>query len=298
MAIEISYIIATYNRLAFLKITLGKLLDERQPDEEIIVVDGNSTDGSKEYLQKLFELGKIHQYISELDRNQAHAWNKGMLMCRGIIIKKIIDDDVFCYKAIRECKRYMLKNPDVDVMISNDLSSSLNNYKDVQKLSRQSQFEAWSRGITPSFTFGDVHLLIRKSALANIGLYNTSFVMMDWEYSLRISYLKANIVYYTGYNALSVSHPQTVTSLKNNKLITEQGRRGNLFYEYPGDHADISLWSKIKIGLGKLIYLKNRTTTYANKQPGESLTEIYNYYYNHISELNNAGNFTIISAKQ
>jgi len=166
MTFDLSFIIATCNRLSFLKITLQKLIDELQPDEEIVVVDGNSTDGSKEYLQQLFNEGKIHQFISEPDKNQAHAWNKAMLMAKGAIIKKIIDDDVFCYKAIRECKSYMLLNPGVDVMISNDLESNLYNYKSIQKLSRLSQFKKWNKGITPSFTFGDVHMLVRKSTLA------------------------------------------------------------------------------------------------------------------------------------
>src|SRR5438105_5011530 len=125
---DLSYIIATRNRLPLLKITLQKLMDGLQPGEEIVVVDGDSTDGSKEYLQSLFAEGKIHQYISEPDKNQAHAWNKAMLAASGTIIKKIIDDDVFGYDAIRHCKNYMLQNPAVDVVISNDLGSTLNDH--------------------------------------------------------------------------------------------------------------------------------------------------------------------------
>jgi len=284
--IDLSFLIATYNRLPFLKITLEKLMQELQSDEEIVVVDGNSTDGSKEYLQTLFEKGEIHQYISEPDKNQAHAWNKAMLMAKGTIIKKIIDDDVFCYKTIRECKNFMLENPAVDVVISNDLSSSLYDYKNIQKLSRQPQFEKWNEGLTPSFTFGDVHMLIRKSALAYIGLYNTSYVMMDWEYSLRISYLKANITYYTGYNALSVAHNQTISSLKNVKLINEQGSRGEVFYEYEGDYAMITLWSKIKISIGKLLYSTKPVDSKTIRQSADDINMIYNHYYNYITELN------------
>src|ERR1700733_655283 len=123
MKFNLSYIFATRNHLAFLKITLEILLQELQSDEEIVVVNGNSTDGTKEYLQQLFEAGKIHQFISEPDRNQAHAWNKAILLAKGVIIKKIIDDDVFSYKAIRECKNYMLLNSAIDVMLSNDLES-------------------------------------------------------------------------------------------------------------------------------------------------------------------------------
>jgi glycosyltransferase involved in cell wall biosynthesis len=290
----ISYIIATRNRLPFLKITLEKLISEIQPDEEIVVVDGNSTDGSKQYLQTLFDNGKIHQFVSEPDKNQAHAWNKAMLMANGAIIKKIIDDDVFCYKAIRKCKNYMLQNPKVDVVISNDLVSSIHNYKEIGKSSRLSQFEKWKRGMAPSFTFGDVHLLIRRSSLAYIGLYNTAFVMLDWEYSLRISYLKSNIVYYTGYNALSVAHPQTVSSLKNDKLTEEQGKRGCVFYEYEGDRAEITAWSKIKISAGKML---KPLKTDGENQPGSPVVDInsaYNFYYDYIRELNDSSEFEFL----
>jgi len=285
---DLTYIIATYNRLPFLKITLQKLIDEVQPDEEIVVVDGNSTDGSKEYLQTLFEAGKIHQFVSEPDKNQAHAWNKVMLMANGTIIKKVIDDDVFCYPAIRECKNYMLQNPGVDVMISNDLRSSLHDHKNIQKLSRLAQFEKWNKGITPSFTFSDVNMLIRRSSLACIGLYNTAYVMMDWEYSLRISYLKANIAYYSGYNALSVAHLQTVSSLKNTKITEEQGKRGCVFYEYEGDRAEISVWSEIKIYLGKLRHKIKKVGVEPKEEPIEDIQAVYNYYYDYLSELNNS----------
>lgn len=294
MNYSLSYVVVTYNRLAFLKITLAKLIRELQPDEEIAVVDGNSDDGSKEYLQELFEAGKIHQFISEPDKNQAHAWNKAMLLANGTIIKKIIDDDVFCYRAIRKCKDFMLANPEVDVVISNELQSSLNHHKQIQQGGRLEQFEKWKEGANPSFTFGDVHMLIRRSSLAYIGLYNTGYVMMDWEYSLRISHLQANIIYYTGYNALSVAHPESVSSLKNSKLITLQGKRGAVFYGYKGDKGEISLWSKVKIQAGKRLKLKRKTHLIADMVPGENMDSIYDYLYNYIDEINNSHQFTFI----
>jgi len=289
---SISYIIATRNRLAFLTITLGALIKEIQAGEEIVVVDGDSTDGSREYLQQLFEQGKIHQFVSEPDRNQAHAWNKAMLMAKGTVIKKIIDDDVFCYSAIRECRDYMLENDTVDVVISNDLSSTLNNYKEIQQHSRLPQFQNWVSRETPSFTFGDVHMLIRKSSLAFIGLYQTDFVMIDWEYSLRISYLKANIAYYTGYNALSVAHPGTATSKKNEKLIKSQGQRAGGLYGYKGDDAAISAWSKVKISAGRLL---NRTKKAGDLQVElPAIGETYEFYYDYLSKVNGHNEFQFI----
>jgi glycosyltransferase involved in cell wall biosynthesis len=291
--INLSFIIATRNRLPFLKITLEKLIDQLQSDEEIVVVDGDSTDGAKQYLQQLFDLGKIRQFISEPDKNQAHAWNKAMLMAKGTLIKKVIDDDAFCYGAIRKCKDYLLENAHVDIVISDDLSSSLYNHTVIEKHSRLPQFKKWRNGFVPSFTFRDVNMLLRRSALAYIGLYNTDFIMMDWEYALRISYLKANIAYYTGYNALTVGHDQTVSSLKNEQLITAQGKRAGFFYEYAGDAADISNWSKIKIATGKTIF-KQSAQKQTKRFNGDDIKTVYNHYYNELYTINQSATFIFL----
>jgi Xaa-Pro aminopeptidase len=111
--------------------------------------------------------------------------------------------------------------------------------------------------------------------------------MMDWEYSLRISQSKANICYYTGYNALSVSHPQTVSSLKNNEVIVEQGKKAALFYNYTGDGAEISLWSKIKIFIGKRIYNNKADSVDGGDINQSEVPAIYNNLYNYIADLNN-----------
>ena len=121
---NISYIISTKNRLPFLKITLGNLLSQKLPNEEIVIVDGNSNDGTQTYLKDLLEKGEIHQFISEPDQSQSHGWNKAMLLAKGIVIKKIIDDDIFDYNSIRICARYMLANPNVEIVIANDLNCS------------------------------------------------------------------------------------------------------------------------------------------------------------------------------
>lgn len=293
--INLSYIIATRNRLPFLKITLERLFDALQTDEEIVVVDGNSNDGSKEYLEQLYATGKINQLVSEPDRNQAHAWNKAMLMAKGIIIKKIIDDDVFCYKAIQRCKSYMIANANIEVIISNDMGCNIISHNTVGKFSRLPQFKKWSEGLVPSFTFGDVHMLIRRRCLSYIGLYNTAYIMLDWEYALHISYSKANICFYTGHNALSVSHPQSISALKDDEAVENQTQRANVFYEYAGDTAEISLWSKIKIFVGKRLY-GNKTAIQQHK-PQKDIRAIYDHLYNYLNEFNETNEGSFINNK-
>jgi glycosyltransferase involved in cell wall biosynthesis len=291
--IKLSYLISTRNRLRYLKINLERLIANILPDEEIVVVDANSTDGSTLYLQALLKAGKIHQFISEPDKNQAHGWNKAMLMAKGTLLKKIIDDDVFDYNEIRKCASYMIENPGVDVVISSDLSSGIYNYKDISlNSSRLKHYKEWKAGKINCFSFSDVHMLVRKSILSYIGLYNTSFVMIDWEYSLRMSFLNINISYYTGYNALNVGTPNNVSSTVSKKILQNEARIGQALYGYPGDNKSISFWSKIKIAIGKRIYAK---PVNPNTYPEINLNEIYDRFYEHINKINSESNGQFIN---
>lgn len=296
--IEISWIIATRNRINLLKWNIHQLLMQIQPNEEIIVVDGNSTDGTEEYLRNLFEEGKIQKYIRGKDRNQAHAWNKGMLAAKGKYIKKIIDDDIFDLTSIRKCVEKMNENPESDICISEDMSMDILNPEITYRHSRYQEFLKWKNNTYPSFTFGDVHMIIRRSSLPLIGLYDTSFIMMDYEYSLRISYLGAGILFYTGCNALSINSRNTITANASRKQLLKEGIRANAMYEYSGDQSQISNWSKIKIFIGKKrdILIKNLKETESNPNktiPFETIHKNYNIALNCLIQENkqNKGKF-------
>ena len=296
--IRLSYIIATRNRLNFLKVTLKYLIENLGLEEEIVVVDGNSTDGAKEYLQQLFKQRKIHQFISEPDHNQAHGWNKALLMAKGIIIKKIIDDDVYDYKAIRNCADFMVENAGVDICISNCLSATLESPQHIHTESRASYYQKWKNKEIPCFTFSDVSMLTRRSSLSYLGLYDTQFAMMDWEYALRCSYLQANIAYYTGCNSLAVGTPGNVTSRTGADRLKMEEKIGREKYGYMGDRADISAYSEFKIAVGKLIKnrpIKDIPQVVDFQMPGAaSLQEIYGQLYQHLEAYNSAGNFQFI----
>lgn len=288
---SISYLLVTKNKLPFIKIVLNELLPQLREDEEIVVVDGNSTDGTKEYLQKLFDEGKLHQFISEPDNNQAHGWNKAMLMANGVLLKKIMDDDVYDYNTIRKCRDFMLQYPEIDVCISNCLVSGLANPDKIDFATRLPWFKNWQAGQVSAFTFSDVYMLIRKSSLSFIGLYDTQFTMMDWEYSLRVSYLNAKIAYYTGCNSLAVSTPANVTSTVNKKLLDHEGNIGILKYNYPGDNVETSLYSHIKIFIGKFLFRFKikpaaELSTATRLPAEEDLKKYYTAYYKILKEYN------------
>jgi glycosyltransferase involved in cell wall biosynthesis len=186
----LSYVITTFNKLPYLKEVLNALWKNVQQDEEIIVIDGGSNDGTQDFLKQHFDNGKIQQYISEKDFGEAHGFNKGFLLARGEIIKLLTDDDVFYYPAIRACKRFMLENPSVEVIAGNILEMTTNIQEEVVKNVYDEDYILWTEKKKDKFFFNGQPLLIRRSALPHIGLFNTNFGMVDTEFSYRITYVK------------------------------------------------------------------------------------------------------------
>ncbi len=212
--IKLSYVITTFNKLPYLKEVMRLLLQNVQPNEEIVIADGSSTDGTKEYLQKLFEEGAIHQFISEKDKGEAHGYNKTLLMAKGDLIKVITDDDVFNYSYIRRMKEFMITNPDIDVMTGNIIS--VNVMQPVTffewRKSYQIWFEQWVNKEFSSTFFSCLPLMIRKSSCSLIGLFDTSFKHVDLEYSVRLTALNRKVAFFTGIVAIGLVNSQSVSA--------------------------------------------------------------------------------------
>lgn len=294
--IELSYIITTKNRLSLLKVLFSRLFSELGPNDEIIVVDANSSDGSKEFLADLYARNKIHNFISEPDKSQAEGWNKAMLLAKGVLIKKIIDDDVFDFKAIKRCAAYMLANQHTDILISNCLQANLSNPKEIKEASRLNEYLSWKEKKTESFTFSDVSLMIRRNSLSKLGLYDTQFRMMDWEYALRCSYLQARIVYFTGFLAMGIDTPNNITSGTSAETLKLEERIGQVKYKYKGDRNDISLFSEIKIFIGTFLD-QFRTKTKSEVKVADrkiNIPALYDHFYTYLNTVNSEKTYDII----
>ncbi len=107
----VSIITPSYNRSRFIRETVVSVLQQDYPFIEHIVVDGGSTDGTVEILQQYSQHGDRFRYVSEPDRGQSHAINKGLAMSRGEIIGWLNSDDTYLPGAIRKAVRALLQHP-------------------------------------------------------------------------------------------------------------------------------------------------------------------------------------------
>lgn len=77
----VSIIIAVFNGRQEIEATLRSAFEQQYSSLEVIVVDGGSTDGTREAV--LLHEERLAAFVSERDRGIGDAWNKGLALCKG-----------------------------------------------------------------------------------------------------------------------------------------------------------------------------------------------------------------------
>lgn len=105
---RITIVTPSFNQGQFLEETIRSVLLQGYPDLEYIVIDGGSTDGSVEIIKKYERW--LAYWISESDRGQSHAINKGWAKATGDLIAYLNSDDIYLPGAFRCVARAWARN--------------------------------------------------------------------------------------------------------------------------------------------------------------------------------------------
>jgi len=202
---KITVVTPSYNQGAFLEQTILSVLGQVYDNLEYIVIDGGSTDCSPEIIQRY--ASRLAYWVSEKDRGQSDALNKGLSRATGDILCWLNSDDFLLPGALHEVAR-QFREP-VDLIYGNCLSFSDKGTRSIVNRPPEHDRNLLSLVdyiVQPSSFW-------RRSLWAKTGLLNEELhYAFDWEWYLRADRLgvvrKADFIFsaYRFHDAHKSSH--------------------------------------------------------------------------------------------
>ena len=112
----ITIIIAVFNGGKTLQQCIDSIVQQSYSNKQLIIIDGNSTDGSVELLQANDQ--SISYWVSEPDSGIYNAWNKGLMQANGEWICFLGADDYFWDSDVLEKMSQQLVKLPADINIA------------------------------------------------------------------------------------------------------------------------------------------------------------------------------------
>lgn len=174
---KITIITVNYNNAIGLEKTILSVLNQTYSDFEYIIIDGNSTDGSKEVILKYQD--KITYWVSEPDNGIYNAMNKGINAATGDYLLFMNSGDVLVDDVtILNCCAEKL----VEDIVAFDCFLEKDNTITGRRthIENPTLFYVYKKGFKHQSTF------IKRSLFQKVGLYNESYTIAgDYEFWIR-----------------------------------------------------------------------------------------------------------------
>ncbi len=112
-----SIVIANYNHGQYLEDAMLSIFSQSCQDFELIVIDGASTDNSLDIIKKYAD--RLSWWVSEPDKGQSDAINKGFAGAEGEFFLWLNADDLMLPGTLEAAKSHLQKNPSCKWLVGN-----------------------------------------------------------------------------------------------------------------------------------------------------------------------------------
>lgn len=173
---KLSIITVNLNNLNGLKETVVNLFSQTYTDYEFIIVDGNSNDGSKEYIDTISD--RVDSWVSEPDKGIYNAMNKGIRMATGDYVCFLNSGDAFLDSYTLE-KFFDKSTENIDIYYGDVIFKKKNKKRFIPAPKTLTYPFLISNSINHQSSF------IKRALFDELFLYNENLtIVSDWEFTI------------------------------------------------------------------------------------------------------------------
>lgn len=178
----VSIITPSYNQAVYLESTLRSVIEQNYPNLEYIVIDGGSQDSSLDIINR--HANELAWWVSENDRGQANAINKGLRRSKGEIIAWLNSDDLYLPGTLYQAVETLQNNPSLGMVFGDALTIDAAGHP-------LNQLSLGNWGLTDLLRFRIIcqpAVFMRREAVEKVGLLDEKYhYMLDHQLWLRIA---------------------------------------------------------------------------------------------------------------
>lgn len=181
---KITIITVVFNNCKTINTAIESVLNQTYNDIEYIIIDGGSTDGTIEIIEKY--RNKISFLVSEKDKGIYDAMNKGIMLATGDIIGILNSDDLYNNNSILEIiNNEFEKDENLEILYGDLVYVDKNCISKIIRkwISCEYFDEFFEQGNVPPHP----SLFLKRSVYNRVGLFNLKYKLAaDYEFMLRI----------------------------------------------------------------------------------------------------------------
>ena len=186
----ISIVTSVYNGEKFIESCIKNVIEQQCLNLEHVIIDGNSTDNTVEIIKKYADQYQHIQWISEKDKGQSDAMNKGIAMAKGEILSFLNVDDYYSTNVLNRIVEVFKSLPEPSLLVGN--CNVLNDKEEIIQVSKPNKLSLFDL-LTARYINYEIYLPLNPTSYfyhaslhKSIGLYNVDeHYVMDIDFILR-----------------------------------------------------------------------------------------------------------------
>jgi glycosyltransferase involved in cell wall biosynthesis len=219
----ISIVTPSFNQAAFIGEAIASVRQQCYPFCEHVVIDGASRDTTVQILRKLSTDGAATKlrWISEPDRGQGHALNKGLVRSSGEIIGWLNSDDRYRPGAFYNIAATFQQHPEIDVIYGDYTLMDAAGH--IQRVRREIEFSRFILLYHRVLYIPTTATFFRRRIIDDGNLLNeTLHYALDFEFFVRLSAQRYRFMHLRQVLADFRLHGSSKTCTAPEKQLSEQ----------------------------------------------------------------------------